>query len=304
MTNKYKGIIYEKDEEIRHLAHLVLNRPEKRNAISMGPGQMTDEIKQAIKEAEEDDEVKVILLRGNGDNFSAGFDLSMVYKIYGGSRDVRPSQRVRLKVDEDHVIGLRKAILACKKVIVAQVHGWCIEGGLYLVEASDIAIAAKTAKFNHRGQRLAFGGTIAMPLELVQGHMKKTIEILITGRTISGEEAETMGLITRAVEPELLESEVRTLCKAICVLPSDAIAIGKMNRKNVMEFLGLSSVLYQVTYHTLGTNITYTPEEKDLVFLKDRESGGTKAAFDKLHKAFDEVLDQTKYFKNYAPDEE
>ena len=303
MPNKYKTIIYEKDEEIRHLVHLVLNRPEKRNAISMGPGQMTDEIKQAIKEADDDDEVKVILLRGNGKDFSSGFDLSMVYKVYGGSRDVRPSQRARLKFDEDHIMGTRKALFNCKKVIVAQVQGWCIEGGLYLAEASDIAIAAKNAKFAHRGQRLAFGGTVAMPMELVQGHMKKTIEMLITGRVISAEDAETMGIITRAVEPELLESEVRNVCKAICILPSDAVAIGKMNRKNVMENMGLTNVLYQVTYHTLATSIKYTPEERDFIFLKDRESGGTKAAFDKLHKAFDEILDQTRYFKNYTPDE-
>lgn len=301
--SRYKGIIYEKDKEIRNLAHLILNRPEKRNAISMGAGYMTEEIQLALKEANDDDEVKVVLLSGKGENFSAGFDLSMVYKIYGGSLDIKPGQRTRLKVDEDHIIGTRKAVLNCKKVVVAQVQGWCIEGGLYLVEAADIAVAARNAKFNHRGQRLAFGGTIAMPFELTQGHMKKTIEMLITGRTISGVEAEEMGIITRAVEPEILESEVRTLCKAICVLPRDAIAIGKMNRKNVMEFLGLSSVLYQVTYHTLGTNIVYTPDEKDLMFLRDREkAGGTKAAFDKLHRQFEDILAQTKYFKSYSPD--
>lgn len=303
MPKKYKNIVYEKDKEIRHLAHLILNRPEKRNAISMGSGQMTDEIKQAIKEADDDDDVKVVVLRGNGKDFSAGFDLSMVYKVYGGTREVRPSQRARLKFDEDHIIGTRKALLYCKKVVVAQVHGWCIEGGLYLVEASDIAIAAKNTKFSHRGQRLAFGGTIAMPFELLQGHMKKTVELLLTGRTISGEEAEAMGIITKAVEQEILEQEVRTLCKAICLLPSDAIAIGKMNRKNVMEFLGLTNVLYQATYHTLATNIHYEPEEKDFIFLKDRETGGTKAAFEKLHKAFEDILSQTKYFKSYVPDE-
>lgn len=118
MRKKYKNIVYEKDKEI-HLAHLVPNRPEKRNAISIGPGQMTDEIQQAIKEADEDDDVKVVILRGNGKDFSAGFDFSMVYKIYGGSREVRPSQRARLKFDEDHIIGTRRALLYCKKVIVA-----------------------------------------------------------------------------------------------------------------------------------------------------------------------------------------
>ncbi|MCG6537698.1 MAG: enoyl-CoA hydratase/isomerase family protein [Syntrophales bacterium LBB04] len=302
MQKKDDKVIYEKDKENKHLVHLVLNRPEKRNAISMGPGCMTDQIQQALRKANDDDDVKVVLLRGNGENFSAGFDLSMVYKVYGGSKDVKPSQRARLRFDEDHITGTRKAVLDCKKIVVAQIQGWCIEGGLYLAEAADIAIAAKNARFNHRGQRLVFGGTIAMSLELLQGNMKKTVELLITGRTIGGEEAEQMGIITRAVEPEILESEVRTLSMALCLHPRDATAIGKMTRRNVMEVLGLSNVLYQATYHTLATNIVYTPEEKDLVFLKDRETGGTKAAFEKLHKAYEEILSQTKYFKSYKPE--
>lgn len=295
----YRTILYDKNKEVPNIVYITLNRPEKRNAISIGPEEVTGELQDAVRKADDDEQVKVVIFRGAGKHFSAGFDLSMVYRVYGGRPGMRPPQAVRLHTDEEQLYGMPRAVLGCKKVTIAQVHGWCIEAGMWIVESCDIAVAAKNAKFAHRGQRLAFGGKPFMPLELVMGHSKKITELLITGRTISGEEAEHAGIVTKAVEPEDLEEEVYNLAKAICLLPSDAIAMGKMCRRHVYDALGLTNLMVGIVYHTLGTNISYAPDEKESAFIRDREQRGAREAFHKLHNAFEEALSKTKYFKSY-----
>jgi len=296
---KYKTILCERDREEPHILYITLNRPEKFNAISIGPQEMTGELQDAVMRADIDDQVKVVIFKGAGQHFSVGFDLEQVYRVYGGSQDVRPYQSTRLIIDETQ-IGFARAILNCKKVTIAQVHGWCIEAGMWIPICCDIAIAAKNAMFAHRGQRLAFGGMPFMPLELFLGHNKKIVELLITGRTISGEEAEQIGMITKAVEPEELRSEVYNLAKAICVLPLDAIVMGKYSRRCAYEALGMSTSLLGVVFHTLGTNIRYRPEEREMIFLEKREKLGTKRAFHLYHERFEDLLNKTKYFKSYG----
>jgi enoyl-CoA hydratase len=298
----YRSISYQLDKEEPQIGYIILNRPDKANAISIGPGQMTDEIMDAVDKANNNDELKILIFKGNGNNFSAGFDLSQVYRVYGGSPGVRPQQAKKLQIDNDHVFGMPRAILNCNKITIAQVHGWCIEAGIWIAECCDIAMAARNAKFAHRGQRLAFGGMVLMPLEFLQGHTKKLTEILLTGRTFSGEEAEQNGVITKAVEPEDLEREVYNLANALCLIPIDAVVMGKSARRLQYESTGMTSVLAQTIFHTLSTNIVYAEKEKDLVFIRDREKKGTREAFHILHEAFDKALNKTKYFKNYVGD--
>jgi enoyl-CoA hydratase len=299
----YKTILYEKDEKEPHILYITLNVPEKSNAISIGPGRMTDELQDAIRKASQDEEVKVVIYRGSGKNFCGGFDLSNVYRVYGGSSEVRPLQSKRLQTDFDHVAGLPRALFLCTKVTIAEVHGWCIEAGMYFCMASDIAIATKKTKFAHRGQRLAFGGQPFMPFELFMGFTKKVTEVLITGRTFSGKEAEEIGIITKAVESEELEEVVYNLAKAIVLLPQDAIVMGKMRRLFSYEKMGGISLTGHPVFHTLATNLVYSEDEKKNVFLRDREQLGEREAFHKLHESFEEALDKTKYFKSFGRDE-
>ncbi len=298
---EFTRIRYEKDEKQPQIVYITLNRPEKANAISIGRGEMTQEIKDAMDMVNEDNELKVVIFRGAGDNFSAGYDLEQVYRVYGGTPTFRPYQRSRLIIDDTQILGFIRAILACTKITLAQVHGWCIEAGMWIPEACDIAIAANNAKFAHRGQRLAFGGVPLTPLELLGGHAKKVRELLITGRTISGIEAETIGIITKAVPPEDLESEVYNLAKAICVMPRDAVVIGKLATRHTYDQVGVLNLDSSIVYHTLGTNIRYGEDEKDLMFLRGREkTGSAREAFRRHHEIFEEALNKTKYFKSYS----
>jgi len=298
---EYKTILFEQDSESPFVWYLTLNRPDKANAISIGPGEMTGEIKDAMKRANLDDNVKVVVIRGAGKNYCAGFDLSFVYKVYGGELDSKPSQRMRLQVDQDELYGFPQAILDCNKVVIVQVHGWAIEAGLYITKCADIVVAADDAKFSQRGQRLAFGGLPTLPLELVMGHTKKINELIITGRTIDGKEAEEAGYVTKTVPAEDLESEVHGLATAISILPRDAIVMGKVARRHMSDRLGLSCLKEVITYHTLSTNIAYTKDEKDLMFIKDRDGMGEREAFHKLHDKYEAALDKTKYFQSFNP---
>ena len=297
----YKTILFEQAKEAPYVWYLTLNRPEQNNAISIGPNEMTGEIKDAMSRANHDDNVKVIVIRGAGKNYCAGFDLSFVYRVYGGEKGQKPSQRMRLQVDQDELYGFPQAILDCNKVVIVQVHGWAIEAGLYITKCADIVITAENAKFSQRGQRLAFGGLPTLPLELLMGHTKKVNELIITGRTFSGKEAEEVGYVTKAVPEEDLESEVYNLAAAISILPRDAIVMGKFARRHMSDRLGLTCLKEVITYHTLSTNIAYSEDERDLMFIKDRKGMGHKAAFHKLHERYEDALNKTKYFQSYDP---
>ncbi len=297
----FKWIKYEHDKEYPKVVYITLNRPEKNNAISIGPGMMTDELIQAFTRANHDDECNVVVVRGAGNSFCAGFDLSMVYRVYGGSPTNKPSQRIRLQVDQDHLFGFPRAILDCNKVIITQVHGWAIEAGLYIVKASDIVVAADNAKFSQRGQRLAFGGLPTLPIELVMGHQKKVMECLLTGRTVSGKEAEDIGYCTKAVPADILDEEVHHLAGAIAVLPRDVVVMGRVARRHMYDRMGLTTLKEVITYHTLSVNLKYTPDERELMFIRDREGMGEREAFHKMHAVYDAALEKTQFFKNYNP---
>jgi enoyl-CoA hydratase/carnithine racemase len=226
----------------------------------------------------------------------------MVYRVYGGAKGVKPSQRIRLQTDEDQLYGFPQAILDCNKVVMVQVHGWAIEAGLYITKAADIVVAAKNAKFSQMGQRLAFGGLPTLPLELVMGHTKKVEEILLTGRTISGDEAEEAGYVTKAVPEEDLETEVHNLAAAIALLPRDCVVMGKFARRHMLSRLGLTNLKEVILYHTFSTNLKYNDDERELMFIRDRESMGEREAFHKMHEKYEERLNKTKYFRSYRPE--
>ncbi len=298
---QFTTITYEHDQTYPKVVYITLNRPEKNNAISIGPDCMTGELIQAFNRANHDDDCNVVVIRGAGKNFCAGFDLSMVYRVYGGTPTNKPSQRIRLQVDQDQLYGFPQAILNCNKVLICQIHGWAIEAGLYIAKCCDIVVAADNAKFSQRGQRLAFGGLPTLPLELVMGHTKKINELIITGRTISGKEAEEVGYCTKAVPEAMLADEVRHLAGAIAVLPRDVVVMGRVARRHMLDRLGLTCLKEVITYHTLSVNLKYTQDERDLIFIKDREGMGEREAFHKLHEKYDEALEKTTYFKNYNP---
>ena len=224
----YKYIIYEREGNI---ARIIMNKPEKMNTFEwIGVGEDAAEVWAAFDEAAEDDDVKVVIFKGKGRAFTTGHDLSKVGFLYGfgtGKADERrPSQRIRLKKDKmgtDKMMGL----LLHPKITIAQLQGYCIGGGIYFPLMCDLAVASEDAQLGLTEQRLGFAGSGVhiTPLILTIG-LKRALDLLLTGKTISGQEAAEIGLVNKAVPADKLEEEVEKLAAAMALLPRDGIAIG------------------------------------------------------------------------------
>lgn len=282
---EYKYVIYEKEE---HTATITLNRPEKRNAFDF-PGQkgICDDFYAALNEADDDDDVKVVVIKGAGPSFCAGHDLNTVGRIYGmepGKR--RASERIRLKVDKD-IYHKHLSLLLFNKVTIAQVHGHCIGEGSLMMNFCDLAIAADDAKISYADHRLGFAGSGSNLLPLFQSvGMKRARYLLLTGRALSGKEAVQMGLVSNSVPAEKLDEEVKALAKDIGLLPRDGLSIGKAATHLWYDALGLTKGwgLGYVT-HTLFTNLRFESDEFN--FFKQREKKGVTEAMHERDKRYD-----------------
>jgi len=293
---KFKMTIYEKDG---NTAKVTLNRGEKLNAFGMGldpldtePSRLMRDLESSLDEAENDDEVKVVIIKGAGRAFSAGFDISRVYHVYEdcdeepGKR--HPNQRARLRIDKEWS-GLNQRILLFPKVTIAQVHGYCIGEGASIAEACDITIVADDAHISHAEQRLGFAGSGENIVQLFQmvGY-KRARAMLLLGETMDGKEAERVGWATKSVPPDKLEEEVDKIAKQVALLPYDGIAIGKASNHLILDILGVTQGwLHCYLTHTMFTNLRFEPGEYN--FIKERKVTGTRTAFHKRDERYLEV---------------
>ena len=291
---EYKTLIYEKEGSV---AKIILNRPEKRNVLDLiGMGEEAVEFFAAFDEAAEDDEVKVVLLKGNGPCFCAGERLDTVYHVYGGGTgqpdERRPSQRIRLKLDRRFMDGFQRIFLH-PKITVAQAHGYSFGIGTHLLLYCDFAVVTEDAQLGLIDQRLGSGGAAIpyIPILIMTVGMKRALDILLTTRLFDGKEAAQMGLVTKAVPHERMEEEVDKMVKALCLMPRDGIAIGKATRHMVYDSLGLTAGFAQgYVSHTLFTNLRWEPEEYS--YLKQRRDKGLKGGLSGLHDRYAGLVDE------------
>jgi enoyl-CoA hydratase len=287
-------LIYEKEDfEEGSMVTITMNKPETLNALNI---EFSREIDDAITEVEHDDDVKVVVFKGAGKSFSCGYDLGRVYFVYGGGtgkpedKSRRPSQRSRLAYDRWRSDSLQRIFLL-DKITIAQVHGYCIGGGLYMSLCCDMTIAAEDAKIGHSEQRLGFSGAMyVFPIEVALIGQKRARELLLTGKLIDGTEAERIGLVNHAVPADQLEAETRKLARSMTLLPRDGIAIGKATARLAYDSMGLSSAFGQgYIGHTLFTNIRY--EEGEFNFIKRRRDVGMRDAVKERDARYKGLID-------------
>ncbi|WP_218510364.1 enoyl-CoA hydratase/isomerase family protein [Variovorax sp. dw_308] len=280
-------LIVEKEGPV---ARLILNRPEKHNAMRFAD---LDVLVEALHDAEDDDDIKVIVLKGNGPSFCAGHDYNDAIRSYGlegdgsGTKPRRPSQRSRLM--RDRKLGANyMAFQNSLKPVIAQVHGHCTGAGLYLVELVDLAIASEDACFSHAEQRLGLAGnTWHLNSQILMYGAKKARELLLLGDTFDGQEAERMGLVNRAVPLADLESTVEAWAQKISKHARDALVTGKAMHQMALDSLGASQQFYRgYVGHTLGTNLRFESDEFN--FLRERRQEGTTSTFKNRDKRFAE----------------
>lgn len=286
MTSRTRdAIVVEKDGPV---ARLVMNRPAKHNALRFDD---LDELVAALHEAEMDDAIKAIVLKGNGPSFCAGHDYDDALKSYGLEPDAktgkprRPSVRKRLLQDRRLGLGYM-AFQNSAKPVIAQVHGHCTGAGLYLVELVDLAIAAENAQFSHAEQRLGLAGnTWHLNAQILMYGAKKARELMLLGDSFDGREAERLGLVNRAVPARRLESTVEEWARRIARHARDALVTGKAMHQMALDSLGGSQQFFRgAVGHTLGTSLRY--EEDEFNILRERKAAGTGGAFRKRDRKF------------------
>ena len=272
------AVLLEKDGPI---GRLILNRPEKHNALRFAD---LDRLVELLHEAEEDDDIRVIVLQGRGPSFCSGHDYNDAVASYGlepggdGQKPRRPSQRSRLL--RDRRLGANyMAFHYAIKPVIAQVQGVCMGAGLYLAELVDLVIAAEDARFSHAEQRLGLAGnTWHLNTQILTYGPKKARELMLLGDEFDGIEGEKIGLVNRAVPAGELDATVTSWARRVAQHPRDALVTGKAMHQMALDSLG-SSQQFARGYvgHTLGTNLRF--EEDEFNFLRERRQSGTREAF-------------------------
>ncbi len=196
--------VLQKIDEESGVAWLTFNRPEKKNAMSH---QFMAELIAALKALAENDKIKCIVTTGSGDSYSSGLDLY----------DLRESwKRKRLGI----MAGRRTKSSGCcvnvPQVTVAAVRGWCLGGGLALINGHDLCIAGESAKFGMPEVIRGSYGAVATSTLFHSGiPFKKAFYIQLTGRNLTAAEAERVGLVSEVVPDDQLIPNVEQLAKEL-----------------------------------------------------------------------------------------
>lgn len=177
------------------IGYITLNRPDKRNALSF---EMVSELRQAFAEAESNAEVKLIILKANGDAFCAGADLEHLQKLQGYSLQQNLD-------DSRHLKELFKTIYLLKKVVIAQVQGHALAGGCGLATVCDFVFAVPEAKFGYTEMKIGFIPAIVMVFLIRKIGEQKAKHLLLSGELLQGEAAVQAGLVNMIVLKENLE---------------------------------------------------------------------------------------------------
>lgn len=186
------------------IAWVVMNRPEKRNA--MNPA-MNEDMIAVLDTLEADDAVQVVVLTGAGEAFSAGMDL----KEYFHEVDSAPPARLA-KVRRDAFAWQYERLRMFPKPTIAMVNGWCFGGAFTPLISCDLAIAADEATFglSEVNWGIIPAGVVTRDLAAVLGY-RTALNLIMTGRSFDGHEAADIGLVNSSVPMARLRDEVRTL---------------------------------------------------------------------------------------------
>lgn len=262
----FETIAYSTDGPV---ATITLNRPDELNTI-VPP--MPDEIERAIGLAIRDAAVKVIILRGAGRSFCAGFNFGGGFHHWDqyfttdgewdAGKDFAFSTAQELAPTQKFM-----AIWRSPKPVIAQVHGWCVGGGSDYALCADIVIASEDARIGTPYSRM--WGAYLSGMWLYRLGLTRAKEYALTGKPLSGREAADVGLINRAVPFAQLEETVRETARQLASIPLSQLSAMKLVVNHAYENMGLSST--QTLGPILDGLMRNTPEAKAFIDKAGRE---------------------------------
>lgn len=234
----FDSISYDKeDEKDGRVARIVLDRPERYNAISE---RMPREIREAVERANEDDDVHVIVLTGAGDGFCAGYDLVE----FAESDDAEGSQEMpwdpmqdyrNMKKNTEDFMSLWRSY----KPVVCAINGDAVAGGSDIALCADIIVMSEDARIGYPPARVWGCPTTAMWVYRLGAEGAK--RMLLTGDLIDGEEAEEMGLVYRAVPEDELDAAVDELVGRMQGIPKNQLMMQKLTINQAYDSMGIEN---------------------------------------------------------------
>jgi len=249
----YEHIRYEGDETV---GLVTMNRPNKRNALSL---EHMQELISCLKAIGEAGETPVVVLRGAGPAFCAGHDLSEMV-----GRDPNFYRHLF-----DVCCELMQTIQAIPQPVIAQVHGVATAAGCQLAATCDLVVASEDARFACPGVKIGlFCSTPMVALSRAVGQ-KKAMEMLLTGEFISAEEARAEGLVNRVVPAGELEAETRALAEKIAEASPLVVGVGKQAFYRQLEMT--TDQAYAYTKEVMSFNATFADAQEGIcAFLEKR----------------------------------
>jgi len=269
----YENLLVDRVGTDGRVARVTLNRPEKLNALS---GDLYRELNDVLHDLEADHSARVIVLRGAGRAFSAGYDLtpsrSDKNRRYTTQDEKHRTLMMGIRTSMQVITDVQMYFWNMAKVTIAQLHGYAAAGGCELAMMADLVVAADDCKIGHPGHRglgVARNGVI---WPLVIG-MRKAKELSYTGEYISGVEAEKIGMINYAWPESELEDRTIAFADRLGIMSADHLAILKVNMNRFYENMGIYSSVRSSTEHDAMAQFTeYSFEWRDRVMedgLKD-----------------------------------
>ncbi|MDP6377492.1 MAG: crotonase/enoyl-CoA hydratase family protein [Pseudomonadales bacterium] len=230
-------------EERDGIAVITINRPEKKNTLTNG---VIQGIADGVDQASRSEQVAAIVLRGMGDTFTAGYDLTSNrrdWDIPYGAPEVEHRHRAWDPVRDLQFMGnnVRRfmSIWHCPKPVLGEIRGWAVGGATDLVLCCDQLYMASDAHIGYAPSRIY--GTPTTMLWVYRLTLEHAKQFLLTGRAIDAETAYRIGLVSHVVEPNELSAFVEAEARLYCNIPANQLALNKLLINQAYENMGLRS---------------------------------------------------------------
>jgi enoyl-CoA hydratase len=260
------------EEDLGPVRRLTLNRPDVLNALN---SELVEALSDALGRAADDEGSRVLVIRGSGRSFCAGYDLKEEAELErerGGPLDAA-GWRGALASDVGHML----EVFDHPRPIIAQVHGYCLAGGCDLMMMCDLTVASDDAMFGE--PEIRFGsGVVTMVMPWLIG-ARKAKELLFTGEDrIPADEALRIGLVNRVVPRDELDDRTLELARSIAMLDPVGISLTKRSINRAWEAAGFREALMANVDIDAVIETAEVPERKE--FNRIREEQGLKAAIE------------------------
>lgn len=271
-----------------HIARITLNRPHRKNAI-LTPD-MNDMLSAALTRAQDDDEIKVVILAGAGSDFCSGEDTKkMPVEAFGLKKGGRLGQSKRMRGIRKLLDSTLNGTIWGDKVVILAAQGAVLGQGFSFAMTADILILSEDAYVARRQSRIGFAGfETQLPMTMLRLGLNRGMEALLTGRKMSAQELKEWGVANSVVPREKLEDEALRYARAVAAHSTDNLMLGKRALQQYFHGLGVSAFLnFGTVGHALFSNVVWREDEMN--FLKERDQVGGRQAMQNLNKVWDDL---------------